>query len=95
LSWSGSNKSFSSASLRHVGAFIAVHKLRCFTSFGSTASAPYINQNGVKFAALQSVVLWLHTTLGITFAHLPFFSPSSIFLIASNIKALIEGGIQM
>jgi hypothetical protein len=80
--------SFSSASLGHVGTSIAIHRLRCFTSSDNTASAPYINGNGVKFVALETIVLWLHTSLGMDFAHLPFFSPSSIFLIASNIKAL-------
>jgi hypothetical protein len=60
----------------------------CFISSDSTASAPNNNQNQVKLVALQTVVLWLHTALGMTSAHLPFFSPSSIFLIVSKIKAL-------
>jgi hypothetical protein len=30
-------------------------------------------------------VLWLYTAHDMTFAHLPFLLPSSIFLIASNI----------
>jgi hypothetical protein len=38
--------------------------------------------------ALQTVVLWLHTTLGMTYTHLPFLLPLSIFMIASNIRAL-------
>jgi hypothetical protein len=84
----GSSKSFFSVLLGHTGASVAVHKLQCFTSSGSTASASYIIQNGVKFVALQTVVLWLHSALGITFAHLHFFSPSSILLIALNTKAL-------
>jgi hypothetical protein len=53
----------------------------------------------VKFVALQTVVLWLYTAFGMTSTYLPFFSPSSIFLVASNIKVLalflrrwIEGG---
>jgi hypothetical protein len=54
----------------------------------NTTSAPYISQNGVKFVTLETVVVWLHTTLGMTSAHLHFFSPSSIFLIASNIWVL-------
>jgi hypothetical protein len=87
LSLSSSSMSFSSSSLGHDGASIAVHKLRCFTSSSSTTSASYINQNGAKFVAL-TVVLWLYTTLGMTFTHFPFFLPSSIFLIASNIRAL-------
>jgi hypothetical protein len=42
----------------------------------------------VEFVALHTVVLWLHTTVGMTFGHLPFFSPSNIFLIASKIREL-------
>jgi hypothetical protein len=88
LSLSGSSKSFSSASLGHTRASIVVHKIQYFTSSGSILSAPYINWNGVKFVALQNVVLWLHTALGMISTHLPFFSPSSIFLIALNIRTL-------
>jgi hypothetical protein len=88
LSLSNSSRSFSLASLGHAGAPIVVHKLRCFTSSGWTASAPYMSRNGVKFVALHTVVLWLHTACGMTSAHFPFFSPSSIFLIASNIRLL-------
>jgi hypothetical protein len=79
-------KSFSFASFGPTGVSIAVRKLRCFISSCSTASAPYINQNSVKFVALHTVVLWLHTTVVRTSAHLPFFSPSSIFLIALKIR---------
>jgi hypothetical protein len=86
LSLSDSSRSFSSASFGHAGVSVAVHKLWCFISSGSTVSAPYINHNGVNFAALHTVVLWLHTAVGMTSAHLPFFSPSSIFLIASKIR---------
>jgi hypothetical protein len=91
LSLYDSSRSFSSTSLGHkLWCFtsVAVHKLRCFTSSGSTASALYISWNGVKFVALHTIVLRLYTTFDITSAHLPFFSLSSIFLIASNIKAL-------
>jgi hypothetical protein len=87
LSLSESNKSFSSASLGHAGVSVAVRKLRCFTSSDSTASSPYIKWKGVKIDALHTVVLWLHTVVGMTSAHLPFFLPSSIFLIASNIRS--------
>jgi hypothetical protein len=52
------------------------------------ASASYISQNGVKFVTLRIVVLWLYTAFGMTFAHLPFFSSSNIFLVASNIRVL-------
>jgi hypothetical protein len=61
-------------------------KLWRFISSGSIASAPYINQNGVKFVALQTVVLWLDTAIGMTSTHFPFFSPSNIFFIAWKIK---------
>jgi hypothetical protein len=86
LSLFDSSRSFSFASFGHTKVSIAVHKLRCFISSGSTASAPYINQNGVKFVALHAMVLWLHTVVGMTSAHLSFLSPSSIFLIASKIR---------
>jgi hypothetical protein len=85
LSISDLSRSISSASFGHTIVSIVVCKLRCFISSGSTASAPYINQNGVKFVALHTVVLWLHRTVGMTSAHWPIFSPSSIFLIASKI----------
>jgi hypothetical protein len=86
LSRFDSNKSFPSASLGHEGASFVVHKLQCFTSSSSTASASYISHKGVEFVALHTVVLWLHTTCGMTSAHLPFFLPLSIFVIASNIR---------
>jgi hypothetical protein len=89
LSFSSSSKSFSSVSLRHARASIPIHRLRCFTSSSSTASAPYINRNGVKFVALQTIILWLHTALGMASVNFPFFSLFSIFLIDSNIKALV------
>jgi hypothetical protein len=57
LSLSDSSRSFSSASLRHTWVSIAVWKLQCFISSGSTASAPYISRKGVKFVALHTVVL--------------------------------------
>jgi hypothetical protein len=88
LSLSDSSRSFSLASLGHAGVPIAVRKLRCFTSSGRTASAPYINRNSVKFVALHTVVLWLHSSCGMTSVHFPFFSPLRIFLIASNIRPL-------
>jgi hypothetical protein len=71
-----------------VAVSVAVSRLQCFTSSGSTVSAPYINQKGVKFVALRTMVLWLRTAIGMASAHLPFFSPSSIFLIALNIGEL-------
>jgi hypothetical protein len=90
LSLSDSNKYFSSASLQHAGVTVAIIKLRCFTSSGRTASAPYISQNGKKFVALHTVVLWLRTAWGMTSTHFPFFLPSRIFLIASNIRPLVH-----
>jgi hypothetical protein len=80
--------SFSSASLGHRDASVVVCKLWCLISSGNTASASNSSRNGVKLMALQTVVLWLHTALGMTSAHFFFFSPSSIFLIASKTKAL-------
>jgi hypothetical protein len=53
----GSNKSLSSASLGQGGTSVAVHRLRCLISSGSTASALNSNQNGVKLVALETVVL--------------------------------------
>jgi hypothetical protein len=88
LSLSDSNRSFSSALLGHTGTSITVHKLQCFTFSGRTTSALYISRNGIKFVALHIVVLWLHTACGMISVHFPFFSPSSIFLIASNIRPL-------
>jgi hypothetical protein len=83
-----SSKSFSSTSFGHGTVSIAVRRLQCFISSGNIASAPYINWKGVKFVALETVVLWLHTAVGMTSAHFPFFSPSNIFFIASNIREL-------
>jgi hypothetical protein len=51
-------------------------------SSGNIASTPNNSWKGVKLVALQTMVLWLHTTLSMTFAHLPYFLPSSIFLMA-------------
>jgi hypothetical protein len=79
LSLFDSSRSFSSASLGHARVPIAVLKFQCFTSSGRTASALYINWNGMKFVALHTVVLWLHTACGITSVHFPFFSHSMIF----------------
>jgi hypothetical protein len=88
LSLSDLGRSFSSASFGHGGVSIVVLKLRCFISFGNTASAPYINRKGVKFVSLHTVVLWLHTMVGMTSAHFPFFSPCNNLLIASKIIEL-------
>jgi hypothetical protein len=79
LSLFDSRRSFSSALLGHAGVAVAVLKFRCFTSSGRTASALYINWNIMKFVALHTVVLWLHTACGIMSAHFPFFSHSMIF----------------
>jgi hypothetical protein len=70
------------------GLSVVVRRLRYFISSGNTASAPYINQNGVKFVTLHTVVLWLHIAIGMISAHLPFFSPSSIFLIPLKIREI-------
>jgi hypothetical protein len=95
LSLSDSSRSFSSTSFGHASVSAVVHKLRYFISSSSTTSAPYINWNGVKFVALHTMVLWLHTTVGMTSAHLPFFSPSSIFLIASKIREFTLSTVPM
>jgi hypothetical protein len=87
FSLSNSSKS-SSTSFGHGTVSLAIRRLQCFISSGNIASAPYINQKGVKFIALETIVLWLHTVVGMTFAHFPFFSPSNIFFIASNIREL-------
>jgi hypothetical protein len=86
LSLSDSSMSFSLASVGHAGVCVAVRKLQCFTSSGRTTSTLYISQNGEKFVALHTVVLCLHTACGMASAYFPFFSPSRIFLIASNIR---------
>jgi hypothetical protein len=82
LSLSDFSKSFSLASLGHGRASAVVRRLWCLISSGSSASASNNNWNMVKLVALQTVVLWLHTALGMTSAHFPFFSPLSILLIA-------------
>jgi membrane-bound acyltransferase YfiQ involved in biofilm formation len=77
---------------------LVAHRLWCLISFDNTASAVNNNQNRVKLVALQTIVLWLHTALGMTSTHLPFFSPLSIFFTASKIQAiahsiaLLDGG---
>jgi hypothetical protein len=81
FSLSDPSRSFSSASFGHGTVSVAVCRLRCFISNGNIASAPYISRKGVKFVALQIVVLWLHTAVGMTSTHFPFFSPSNIFFI--------------
>jgi hypothetical protein len=88
LSLSDSSRSFSSASFGHGTVSVAVRKHWCFISSGNTTSAPYISRKGVKFVALQNVVLWLHTAVGMTSTHFPFFSSSNIFFIALNIREL-------
>jgi hypothetical protein len=60
----------------HGGNFVVVHRFQCLISSSNTTSAPYNNQNGVKFVTLHIVLLWLLTALGMTSTHLPFFSPS-------------------
>jgi hypothetical protein len=88
LSLSGSNKSLSSASVGQGGVSVAVRRLRCLVSSSSTTLAQNNNRKGVKFVALETIVLWLHTAFDKILAHLPFLSPSRIFSIASNISAL-------
>jgi hypothetical protein len=85
LSLSDSSWSFSSTSFGHGTVSVAVCRLRCFISSGNIASVPYINRKGVKFVAPQTVVLWLHTVVGMTSTHFPFFSPSNIFLLLQKL----------
>jgi hypothetical protein len=86
LSLPDSSNYFSSASLGHAILSAVARKHQCFISSSSIAFAPYINRNGVKFVAQQTIVLWLHTTIGVTSADFPFFYPSNIFFIAWKIK---------
>jgi hypothetical protein len=88
FSLSDLSKSFSSTSFGHGTVSVAIRRLQRFISSGNIASAPYINRKGVKFIALETVVLWLHTAVGMTSIHFPFFSPSNIFFIALNIREL-------
>jgi hypothetical protein len=85
---SDSSKSFSSASSGHGGASVVVCRLWCLISSGSTTSALNNNQKrGEVGGSGDRSVVTLYC-LGMTSAHLPFFSPLSIFLIASKINAL-------
>jgi hypothetical protein len=88
LSLSDSSRSFSSTSFRHGTVYVVVCRLWCFISSGNNASASYISRKGVKFIALQTMVLWLHTVVGMTSSHFPFFSPSNIFFIDSKTREL-------
>jgi hypothetical protein len=69
LSLSDSIKFFSSASLGHGVLSAATCKLRCLILSDSIAYVLYINQKGVKFVALQTIVLWLYTSIGMASAH--------------------------
>jgi hypothetical protein len=88
FSLSDSSKSFSSASFGHGTISVAIRRIQCFISSENIAYAPHINRKGVMFVTLQIVVLWLHTAVGMTSAHFSFFSPSNIFIIASNMREL-------
>jgi hypothetical protein len=68
--------------LGHDGASVVVHRLWCLISSGNTTSTPNSNLNGVKLVALQTVVLWLHTTLGMT----PY---NSLFLAEHRTRNLL------
>jgi hypothetical protein len=67
-------------------AFVFVLAPRRLISSGVIGSSPYNNLKGVNFVALQTEVLWLHTTLGNSSVHLPFDWSSNIFFIAENIN---------
>jgi hypothetical protein len=83
---SGSSKYFDSALVGLYMAFALVLALQSLISSRVTGSSPYNNLNGVKFVALQMEVLWLHTTRGNSFAHLPFCWSSNIFFTAENMS---------
>jgi hypothetical protein len=57
FSLSDSSTCFSSTSFGRGTVSVAVLGLRCFISFGNIAYVPYINRKGVKFVALQTIVL--------------------------------------
>jgi hypothetical protein len=61
--------------------------LRSLVSSLVTGSSPYNNLNGVNLVALQTEVLWLHTALDSSYAHLPFGWSSNIFLTVENMSA--------
>jgi hypothetical protein len=88
LSLFDSNKSLSSASVGEGMASNIVLELLCLILSGVTTSASNSSRNIEKFVALETDVLWLHITFSITSAHLPFFLPSRIFLIALKIRVL-------
>jgi hypothetical protein len=64
--------------------------LCCLNSSEVTGSSPYNNLKGVKFITLQTEVLWLHTALGNSSAHLPFGLSSNIFLLLRISVCLIS-----
>jgi hypothetical protein len=57
MSLSGSNKSLSSVLLGQGETSVVVQKLLCLISSRSTTFAPNNNQNGVKFVAMETIVL--------------------------------------
>jgi hypothetical protein len=69
---SGSTKSLDSASLGLYVASISVLALQTLISSGVIGSSPYNNLKWVNFIALQMKILWLHTALGNSLAHLPY-----------------------
>jgi hypothetical protein len=46
--------------------------LQNFISSNVTGSSPYKSLKGVKFVDMETDVLWLHTTLGNSYAHFSF-----------------------
>jgi hypothetical protein len=67
-------------------AFALVLALQSLISSRVTGSSPYNNLNGVNLVALQIEVLWLHTTLDGSCAHLPFGWSSNIFFTAESMS---------
>jgi hypothetical protein len=59
-------------------------------SSGSIGSALNSSENGVKLVAQQTIVLWLHTTLDITSAHLLSFHLRGFFWLLQILRHLLS-----
>jgi hypothetical protein len=69
---SRSSKSLNLASLGLQVASVFVLAPQSLIPYGVTGSSLYNRLKGANFIALQMKVLWLHTALGNSSAHLPF-----------------------
>jgi hypothetical protein len=70
-------------------AFAYVLVLQSLISSGVIGSSSYNNIKGVNFVTLQMKVLWLHTVLSNSSAHLPFGWSSNIFLLLRKSMCLL------